>query len=709
MKSHARAPHRITTRINPLYLALSVAGLTLLSQQVQAQEASAIKLADITVNAASDKVKLAEKVSAGALGARSELETPFSTKSVSGEEIEARQATGLAEVLKYDASVTNSSPSVGTHPATLSMRGLKLDDLNSYKVDGLANVNRGTELPLEMFDSVEALKGLSGFMYGFGSPGGIVNYVSKRPLTDAFFSADMGVVTGGALKEHIDTGTRFGDNARYGWRLNLVNEQGGVAQEDGSVHRNALGLSLDAKLTRDLTATYDMIHQQRETAGGTDIITSTSYVIPKAIKGSTRLYSDGAYSNVDFSMSTLGLSYQIAPDWKAGLSYRESDSVRTYKKDQYYIQNNSGYARDRVTAEYHGYDFRQWQGQVEGKLMTGSIKHELVAGLSDQTLLSTSSVTTPKTYVGYSYVSAPTILSANAVKYSGGKYEDDRVGQTAAFASDTIAWTDSWSTLLGLRDTSFRDTTFTTAGKESAHYAAHPVTPTLSVMYKVQPTTTVYVSRVEALEQAATADSTTANYGQTFAPLRSKQNELGIKTAQDIWSGSASVFRITRSAQYTNSANYYVADGQTVYKGVELNGSVQTTSRLTFSGSLMWLNAKLTDTTAAYVGKRAVGAPDKQAGAEVSYQIPGVPGLTVRAGATYTGQVAVDAANVHTLSSYTLLDTGLRYVTRVYGRQTTVSFNVSNVGDHAYWSLYEENKLNLGNARSAALNVKVDF
>ncbi|MFX5693371.1 Plug domain-containing protein, partial [Acinetobacter baumannii] len=67
-------------------------------------------LPQITVTDSADKKKLAEKVSSGALGDRSELETPFSTRAVKSDEIEDRQATSLAEVLKYDASVSNNSP-----------------------------------------------------------------------------------------------------------------------------------------------------------------------------------------------------------------------------------------------------------------------------------------------------------------------------------------------------------------------------------------------------------------------------------------------------------------------------------------------------------------------------------------------------------------------------------------------------------------------
>jgi iron complex outermembrane receptor protein len=146
-----------------LHLALAAAGLCALHAPVMATEdGSEGALSKVFVKATVEKKKLGDSVSGGALGRKSELDTPFSTKAVSSDEIEDRLATSISEVLKYDASVTAISPPISTHPATIQMRGLRLDDLNGYKINGLAAVNRGTEMPLEMFESVEVLKGLSG-------------------------------------------------------------------------------------------------------------------------------------------------------------------------------------------------------------------------------------------------------------------------------------------------------------------------------------------------------------------------------------------------------------------------------------------------------------------------------------------------------------------------------------------------------------------
>jgi iron complex outermembrane receptor protein len=694
-----------------LQLALAAAGLCAL--HISAIAAAATDdaegaLSKVVIKATVEKKKLGDSVSAGALGRKSELDTPFSTKAVSSDEIEDRLATSISEVLKYDASVTAISPPISTHPATIQMRGLRLDDLNGYKVNGLAAINRGTELPLEMFESVEALKGLSGFMYGFGSPGGIVNYVSKRPTTDKTFSAALGYQEGGAIKEHLDMGGRLGEEGGFGYRLNLLHEDGDVKEESGSINRNAAGLNLDWRLTKDLALTYDAIYQRRASVGGTDIVIAPAFKVPAPIAGDSKLNSIGAGSDVEFTLATVGLEYRFAPDWIANASYRTSDSTRVYKKDQYYITSNKGDYKDRVTSELHGYHFDQVQASVDGKFTTAGLQHEVTMGVMSQNLESTSSVVTPKNYLGTGNLYAPTIINIWSTNYSGGLYRDEATRQEAVFAADTLKLTDSWSVLAGLRYTQFVDNAFSTKGALTASYPADKTTPTIALMYKPAADTTVYGSYVEALEQAATAPTSTVNANQTFAPVKSKQSEIGVKTERGFWNASAALFRIERGAQYTNAGNVFVSDGQTKYQGFEFNTVVQAAKNLSIEGGIMLLDATLEDAAPGYSGKRAVGAPRRQASVQATWSDV-LPGLALHAGTQYLGELPMDAANANTLPAYALFDAGFNYRHRYFGKMVSVRANISNIANRKYWTYYQENYLNVGSPRTASVNVRVDF
>ncbi|MYM66429.1 TonB-dependent siderophore receptor [Pseudoduganella sp. FT55W] len=686
-----------------LQLALAAAGLCALHFSAMAEDAGGA-LSTVEVKATVEKKKLGDSVSSGALGRKSELGTPFSTKAVSSDEIEDRLATSISEVLKYDASVTAISPPISTHPATIQMRGLRLDDLNGYKINGLANINRGTEMPLEMFESVEALKGLTGYMYGFGSPGGIVNYVSKRPTTSKSFSAAMGYQEGGAIKEHIDMGGRLGEEGGFGYRLNLLHEDGDLKQESGSINRNAAGLNLEWRVNTDLALTYDAIYQRRASVGGTDIIIAPAYKVPKPIDGESKLNSVGAGSDVEYTLATTGVEYRLAPEWVVNASYRTSDSTRVYKKDQYYITSNAGDYKDRVTSELHGYHFDQVQATINGSFSG----NEVVLGVMSQNLASTSSVVTPKTYLGTGNLYAPTIINVWGINYSGGTYRDETARQEAVFASDTLKLSDNWSVLAGLRYTQFVDNAYSTKGALNARYTADKTTPTVALMYKPAADTTLYASYVEALEQAANAPTSTVNANQTFAPIKSKQSEVGVKTERSWWNATASLFRIERGAQYTNAANVYVLDGETKYQGLEFNTVVQAAKNVSIEGGIMLLDATLEDAAPGYSGKRAVGAPRRQASVQATWREV-LPGLALHVGSQYLGELPMDAANVNTLPAYTLFDAGFNYRHRYFGKMISVRANISNIANRKYWTYYQENYLNIGAPRTASVNVRVDF
>ncbi|WP_282100727.1 TonB-dependent siderophore receptor [Pseudomonas syringae] len=428
-------------------------------------------LPQVTVKATKRKPALHQQTNSGALGSHAVIDTPFSFKSVGSDEIQARQAGILSEAFKYDASVTSISSSYGTHPATLAVRGLPLDDLNGYKVDGMANINRGVEMPLEMFERVDVLKGLSGFMYGFGSPGGIVNYVTKRPTDKTTLSVDAGYQSDNVYKEHLDAGGRL-DDPRFGYRVNVVHEEGDAASGDAKVNRTAVGVALNAQLSDDLSVDLDTLYQKRNTSGGTDIIVNTKNALPSPIDGSKRLYSNGSYTDVDYSLSTVSATYKFSPDWTGKLAYRYSDSTRRYVKDQYQISSDAGAYTDKVTSEYHAYDYNDTMGTLEGKFTTGWFTHDVVLGASYSQLNSDKSVVTPKTTVGKGNLYNPTIFSVYNIDYSGGTYGDDNVKESAVFASDTIGLGENWSLLAGLRNENYREQTRGSATSAVTPYKA---------------------------------------------------------------------------------------------------------------------------------------------------------------------------------------------------------------------------------------------
>jgi iron complex outermembrane receptor protein len=85
------------------------------------------------------------------------------------------------------------------------------------------------------------------------------------------------------------------------------------------------------------------------------------------------------------------------------------------------------------------------------------------------------------------------------------------------------------------------------------------------------------------------------------------------------------------------------------------------------------------------LGKVPQGVAEVMAKLYGEYNLPFLHGLTVTSGLYYTGKSYIDAANTQAAPSYTTVDLGLRYATRMFGRDTIVRALVSNLTDKRYW------------------------
>lgn len=648
---------------------------------------------------------------AGALGRRSVLDTPFSISSVGSEDLEQRMVTNLEQAFRFDVATQLTGSEYG-QGASFTVRGLGLDSTNGFKIDGLPIASWGTGLPMELFERVDLLKGLSGFMHGFGSPGGIANYVLKRPTDEQQFSASLGYKSDSLFSQAVDVGGRMGEEHRFGYRLNLVHEEGDTYINQGSLRRTAAALALDARLTTDLTATLDVLQARRHSAGNSfwGIGLSSIQAVPATVDPDIATQPAGSYYDSVDDVATLGLQWRMAEGWTTSVTYRQAQRDIDYSYSTLYLTNLAGdYTADQSIYRFVQ-KFEQWQALVEGEVRTGALQHKLTFGASRQTFNTLSDAAS--SYVGN--VGAGNIYRDSTLSIAGsasghGLYKSTTITQSALFASDTVAFNDQWSAIVGLRYNRFEQRGQSLAGVPTTPYDRDPLTPTLALLYKPTAGATFYASAVESLERGGTAGMSTANRNEVMGPIRSRQYELGYKVDAQQWSGSAALFRMDQTAEYVNAANYYVQDGITRYQGLELNGRWRVDHNLALSAGLMWLDSTYVNSVPAQEGKRTTGTPHEQAVLRADYRVPGLSGLGLFAGVKHVGSSQMNITNTYPLKAYTLLDAGASYVTRWAKQDVTWTAAVENLADHRYWVYNGEDYVIPGAPRTLSLNARVAF
>lgn len=716
-KCRARKQARFAVAPCALVLTLGVAhsaGARAQAAPATAESQGVAQLPAVTVNAAAvdDTLEhLSAPVNTGALGNRSQLETPFSTTVVTAADIEERQVNKLGDVFALDASVTDNSASYGAWASYLSVRGLPLDWQNSYRIDGKPFLSYVTTLPYDHFEQIDLLKGASGFMYGFGSPGGLVNYVTKKPTDEPVRSIELGYVSKGLLREHVDLGGRVGEGGRFGYRLNATHDEGNT-YNGGSLYQDSVSLALDARLTDRLTWDFQSIYQDRKAIRQEPTIYAgmmEGSELPSPVRNDNgRMVGEGPYADNQFRFYSTGLKYRLSDGWTLRTDYSYSSTRTRRNESVLFLQNQAGDYDDYRSDYGEAYAYNQWQGMVEGRFATGPLKHQVVAGASWQKQKNDYSVNGV-----YQLQGTGNLRSQNTnTYYSEGSldlYRAAEITQKALFASDTIDLTGGWSVLGGLRYTDYEQVGFDAAGARSSRYDKNGVlTPTLALMYNITPQTMVYASYIESLEPGSSVGNTYANVGELLDPLKSKQYELGIKTGQDDWAATAALFRIEKKAEYANAANELVQDGKSIYQGLELGASTRIASNWNVGGSLMFLDTEYKKGS-DFTGNRVAGAPKFVAAAQVAYAVPQLPGLKLRADVKYTGSTMLGASNQVQVDDYAIVNIGATYDTRIHGYETTFRAGINNLADKRYWLYQSSDYVKAGDPRTYSLSASLKF
>lgn len=664
---------------------------------------------------------LALNVKAGALGDVTQKDSPFSSAVVTNNQIQEQAAQKLGDLFIQDASVSDNSGAYTAWSTYLTVRGMELDWQNSYRIDGKPFLGYTVTLPYEHMEQVELLKGATGFMYGFGAPGGMLNYVTKKPTDAPTRSVGLGYTGSSIVRANADLGGRLGADGGLGYRLDVTHEEGRTTN-DGSLKRSSFLLALDAKLTNQLSWDFQAIYQDRQTKDTEPGVLTRSLLgnhLPTPIRNDETIVGPGNYVDNKFGFVATGLKYRIDADWQAQTNFSQSYSKTRRNESILSLQNVAGDYIDARADYGERYQYSYWDAMLQGRTQVAGMTHHVVAGLSWQKQRNDDS----RNAVYIPNVGTGNLGSQNTTRYDSsgsfdslGMYRLTELVHKSVFASDRIELTDRWSVLGGLRWIQYEKLNWDGTGASTAPYRENGiVTPTVAVMYKVAPETMAYASYVESLQQGATVAKlpTYTNAGEMLNPLMSKQWELGVKKDSTSWSGSAALFQVTKTTEYDRSCGAgcltKVQDGKSVFQGLELGATAHLNKLWSLGGNLMLLDAEYATGEAAIVGRRVAGSPRRVATVQLAYRVPEIQGLQVRLGAKYTSKTPLRVDNTIDVDGYTLVNLGASYDTQVAGQAMTFRAHLSNLFNKKYWMYQYANYIKAGDPRTLNVSATLHF
>ena len=183
---------------------------------------------------------------------------------VTHEALDLQGATGTYDALRNTAGVTRQQNGGDTWDQ-LVIRGIEVQNRTNYRLNGSLPLMNFSQVSLEDKERVEVLKGASALYYGFTSPSGIINYVTKRPTIEPMASVGMMFDQYGTAVASADVSARFGEEKQLGVRLNAAGGTlGSYVDGVDNGKRDFVSMALDWRVNDRWNIKVDVEHDHRQ-------------------------------------------------------------------------------------------------------------------------------------------------------------------------------------------------------------------------------------------------------------------------------------------------------------------------------------------------------------------------------------------------------------------------------------------------------------
>lgn len=677
----------------PSPIVLAIAGAFLWGGAAQAQEAA---LKPVTVHEGS----AAPQADVTGFGDLPLKDVPISATVVDRRQIEASGARRLADLTQFDSSVSDAYNAAG-YWDFLSIRGFTLDNRFNYRREGLP-ISAETPIPLDNKERIEILKGTSGIQAGTSAPGGLVNYVVKRPTQQDLRAVRLEASGHSSLLAAVDLGGRFGIDRAFGYRLNVAHERLRPMVRSIEGDRSLVALAGDWRISRDsvIEAEFEWSQKSQASQVGFSLLGNT---LPAPADPRLNLNNQpwSRPSAFDALTGTVRFSQALGSDWRwsaqVGSQHLKTDDYTAFPFGCGAEGNFDRYCSDG-TFDY--YDFRSENERrrqvagllnLKGKVMTGAVAHDLSFGLltskvrnrfEDQAF----------NFAGTGNVQGTAVSPPNSSITVLGTHRDERSVELSV--QDAIRWNERFTTWLGLRHTRLKRESVLTDGTSATGYNQSLTTPWLAASYKLGADMTAYASWGQGMESqiVPTNSAIYANPGTALPALKSRQWEVGIKGGSAALAWQLAWFDIQRPMSNIDFCNRTFSactgqfDGEAVHRGLEANAQwAQGPWRIGAGATLLDAKRQGSVLEPTSNGKPPPNVPEYALRAQAGWKFVSVPGLELQGQLSHEGRRSVLADESVTLPAWTRLDAALRYETKVGGTATSWTLGIDNVTNKRYW------------------------
>ena len=696
-------------------------------------------------NAEQEKSYVAPIASTGTKTDTPLMETPLAIQVVPQQVLQDQKVLTLDQALVNVSGVrssTNPTPVKGSQQlylrgfaATTTLRnGAWLSD-----EDGFGELGTQTMTNVE---SVEVMKGPAAILYGRVEPGGIVNIVTKKPLSTPYYSLEQMAGSWDHYVTNFDATASLNEEKTVLYRVNASYDTQRSWQDSVNSQNTFLAPTLQWKISPQTQVTLEAEYSHNPAAVNILVVPFDTVTQQHATVSRTQNV-DRWSATTDKTLLELNWSHQFNDDWKISQRIAQS-KVDSPDGNGYYAgffgSNHVGntWTADMIRlALANKVTTDATELNLNGHFDTVGLKHTLLLGadyhrFNDEQTQRVSSLAGPYFTQDLVNPTKPSGLSLDPSAYTWRGWENTHYG---IYAQDQIKLPYGFDVLAGLRWQKFQlyrgmweqtgpglrgDGQFTTYADAERDFQA--VTPRVGLVWEARDGLSIYGNYAENFGPNNARDW----QGATLKPQSAKQYEVGEKS--EFYGGkltsSLALFQLTKTNMGAPDIihdpagilGYQVAVGEIRSRGVEFDtqGEIQPGWNIITSYTYTDIVVSKTNPGSSYVeGNRMPNVPRNMFNFSTTYELKGdlLHGWKIGGGVSAYDS-ATDQSNTLETPGYAVVNTMASYVMKVGKQKTTLQLNINNLFNKIYATDIQQADVQpmvYGTPRSAMASLKVEY
>lgn len=641
------------------------------------------------------------QVTQSSTSSRSELPlllTPQSMQVMSSEALADRQAFTLNEIA---GSFTGLKANNGN--GSFNMRGFTAyspTDASFLLYNGIrGNLFLWSQQPLLYnIEAVELLRGPSGALFSEGAPGGVINFITKKPRAESHADIDLSLGSWNFRRAALDFGGAITTSKKLLFRANIGYDRSESFRNHQDKENIFLAPSLsylfNAKTDLNLEINYARQKAVQQYDNGSFIRSNPDGTFDfNYYPAALTVQSPSDYGRTNNSSATLTFNHRFNDQLKLTLVQRAVRNVLDYTDHipQGPIRNDS------ISRGYQDWETDRFSQQTTAfasyEMKTGLLKHEFMVGADYNRYGWTQNdyvykASTRISIFNPDYSNDPPKADAEILESDDNKRITNLGG---AYIQDQISFGKNLRALISLRYDNYdgKETPLSARdNKQGDALQAAGWIPRLGLVYLPAANLSLYGTYLRSFNPQT---SNNVLSGGPFPTRTATQYELGSKA--ELLKGQLSA---VVSAYQINYANILTAapTPENSHRQAAIDGTRSRGLEFSLSGSIQQFNLiagyayneHVVRSTSAFgkKGDRFANAPKHMANLWLKYNVgKSISGLGIAAGLRHVGdQVGLTSNQNFIFPAYTVVDAALNYQHKRYN----IQLNAYNLGDKHYFT-----------------------